>query len=214
MPRRAGPETGGCSRDGVSGRAVSAHVTGTAGGSRSNDSFIRPGQASWRRRSGDRAEFRCGGEGDQRDESSGCRKVTDLGQHAPLNSQVSVNEHPRRRRPSHSATDDRCYGGPRRDECPGRLIQPPRVQPRPGRAMLPATISCQNPRAHTRPLTSESTTPGSASVEVSPKSWTSPSAILRKMRRMILPDRVFGSPSVNWIFAGVAGAASDRWVFC
>ena len=58
----------------------------------------------------------------------------------------------------------------------------------PRRALSLATISSQNPRAQTRPLTSESTTPGSASVEVSPKSWTSPSAILRKMRRMILPN--------------------------
>ena len=66
MPRRASPATGGCSGDGVSRRAVSAHVIGTAGGNRNNDSFVRPGQASWPRRPGDQAEFQCGVEGDAR----------------------------------------------------------------------------------------------------------------------------------------------------
>src|SRR3546814_20642374 len=43
-----------------------------------------------------------------------------------------------------------------------------------------------------RCFTSESTTPGSASVLVSP-SWSGAfSAILRRMRRMILPERVLG----------------------
>ena len=50
----------------VSRRAVSAHVIGTAGGNRNNDSFVRPGQASWPRRPGDQAEFQCGVEGDDR----------------------------------------------------------------------------------------------------------------------------------------------------
>src|SRR5690606_41159415 len=42
-----------------------------------------------------------------------------------------------------------------------------------------------------------STTPGSASVEVSPRLLVSPAAILRKIRRIILPERVFGSESVQ-----------------
>ena len=44
-----------------------------------------------------------------------------------------------------------------------------------------------------------STTVGSASVEVSPSASISLAAILRRMRRMILPDRVFGSPGAHWI---------------
>jgi hypothetical protein len=45
--------------------------------------------------------------------------------------------------------------------------------------------------------TSDSTTDGSARVEVSP-SWSGAfSAILRRMRRMILPLRVFGSPGAH-----------------
>jgi len=46
--------------------------------------------------------------------------------------------------------------------------------------------------------TSSSTTPGSASVDVSPSAPNSPSAILRRMRRMILPERVYGSPGANF----------------
>lgn len=45
--------------------------------------------------------------------------------------------------------------------------------------------------------TISSTTNGSNSVDVSPKFETSPSAILRKMRRMIFPERVFGKPDTN-----------------
>ena len=65
----------------MSGRAVSAHVIGTAGGSRSNDPFVRPGQASRPRRSGNRADLRCRADGGQTDESSRCRRMTNLGQH-------------------------------------------------------------------------------------------------------------------------------------
>ena len=54
------------------------------------------------------------------------------------------------------------------------------------------------------PSTSESTTPGSASVEVSPRSEISPSAILRRTRLIILPERVLGSAGVNWILSGEA----------
>ena len=45
--------------------------------------------------------------------------------------------------------------------------------------------------------TISSTTNGSSNVEVSPKLVISPSAILRKIRRMILPERVFGKPETN-----------------
>ena len=48
------------------------------------------------------------------------------------------------------------------------------------------------------------TTVGSASVEVSPSVPNSPSAILRRIRRMILPERVFGRPGANWTASGEA----------
>jgi hypothetical protein len=80
-PRRASPETWGCSGDSVSGKAVSAHVIGTAGGSRSNDPFVRPGQASRPRRAGDRADLRGRADGDQTVGSSRCSRMTNLGQH-------------------------------------------------------------------------------------------------------------------------------------
>src|ERR1017187_7078031 len=47
------------------------------------------------------------------------------------------------------------------------------------------------------PFTSASTTCGSARVDVSPIWSTAFSAILRKMRRMILPERVLGRPVAN-----------------
>src|SRR5258708_3403888 len=46
-------------------------------------------------------------------------------------------------------------------------------------------------------FTRSSTTVGSASVEVSPRLPDSSSAILRRIRRMILPERVFGRPGAN-----------------
>src|SRR6266513_2085352 len=52
--------------------------------------------------------------------------------------------------------------------------------------------------------TRSSTTPGSASVEVSPRLPYSSSAILRRMRRMILPERVFGRLGANWMRSGEA----------
>ena len=55
-----------------------------------------------------------------------------------------------------------------------------------------------------RLLTRSSTTAGSASVEVSPRLAKSSSAILRRMRRMILPERVLGRPGENWIRSGEA----------
>src|SRR5215212_1667967 len=48
-----------------------------------------------------------------------------------------------------------------------------------------------------RLFTRSSTTAGSASVLVSPKLPNSSSAILRRMRRMILPERVLGSDGAN-----------------
>ena len=61
-----------------------------------------------------------------------------------------------------------------------------------------------DPDYPTRFLTSSSTTAGSASVEMSPRLSMSCAAILRKIRRMILPERVFGSAGANWIKSGVA----------
>src|SRR6185437_12381846 len=52
--------------------------------------------------------------------------------------------------------------------------------------------------------TKSSTTEGSARVEMSPRLDMSPSAILRRMRRMILPERVLGKPGANWITSGLA----------
>jgi hypothetical protein len=51
-----------------------------------------------------------------------------------------------------------------------------------------------------------STMPGSAKVDVSPSWSNSPEAILRRMRRMILPLRVFGSPGAQWMTSGAANA--------
>ena len=48
-----------------------------------------------------------------------------------------------------------------------------------------------------RPATSASTTAGSARVVMSPIAPASFSAILRRIRRMILPERVLGSPGAN-----------------
>src|SRR5579859_17488 len=56
----------------------------------------------------------------------------------------------------------------------------------------------------TRLSTSSVTTAGSASVEVSPRLSVSFAAILRRMRRMILPLRVFGSAGAHWIASGEA----------
>ncbi len=50
-----------------------------------------------------------------------------------------------------------------------------------------------------RPSMIFATTPGSASVVMSPSSVVLPSAILRRMRRMILPERVFGRPATIWM---------------
>src|SRR5450631_420781 len=49
-----------------------------------------------------------------------------------------------------------------------------------------------------------STTLGSASVDISPNWSDSSAAILRRIRRMIFPERVFGSPGAHWMTSGVA----------
>src|SRR5262249_9109881 len=53
-------------------------------------------------------------------------------------------------------------------------------------------------------FTRSSTTAGSASVDVSPRLLKSFSTILRRMRRMILPERVLGRPGAHWMTSGVA----------
>src|SRR5262249_41203580 len=55
-----------------------------------------------------------------------------------------------------------------------------------------------------RLLTRSSTTAGSASVDVSPRLPYSSSAILRRILRMILPERVLGRLGANWIRSGEA----------
>src|SRR3990167_505180 len=50
------------------------------------------------------------------------------------------------------------------------------------------------------------TTAGSARVVVSPRFSSSLAAILRRMRRMILPERVLGRPGAHWIRSGRAMA--------
>src|SRR5438874_770948 len=65
---------------------------------------------------------------------------------------------------------------------------------------------CGDCEPHWRPASKASTTLGSASVEVSPRPEVAPSAILRRIRRMILPERVLGSAGVKWTLSGAANA--------
>jgi hypothetical protein len=58
------------------------------------------------------------------------------------------------------------------------------------------------------------TTPGSASVDTSPSEPSSFSATLRRMRRMILPERVLGRPGANWIRSGEAMAPISFLTHC
>src|SRR5436309_2701200 len=55
-----------------------------------------------------------------------------------------------------------------------------------------------------RLFTRSSTTLGSARVDVSPRFSKESSAILRRMRRMIFPDRVLGRFGANWMRSGEA----------
>lgn len=48
-------------------------------------------------------------------------------------------------------------------------------------------------------------TDSSANVEVSPK-LESPTAILRNIRLIIFPDRVFGNAGASWMTSGMANA--------
>ena len=68
-------------------------------------------------------------------------------------------------------------------------------------------FSSHLPASFMAPSLSSATIPGSASVEISPSSAMAIagfSASLRKIRRMIFPERVFGKPSENCIASGVA----------
>ena len=65
-----------------------------------------------------------------------------------------------------------------------------------------------------RLLTRSSTTAGSASVDVSPRLPYSSSAILRKIRRMILPDRVFFRLHVRVARAILAPQVTNTWIVC
>ena len=49
-----------------------------------------------------------------------------------------------------------------------------------------------------------STTSGFSKVLISPKLEVSLLAILRRIRRIILPERVLGNPDVNWILSSFA----------
>ena len=86
--------------------------------------------------------------------------------------------------------------------CAGRWIGRSPVVARgvPARDRAAAQPPCRFMRFAIR----SSTTAGSARVEVSPSAPKSFSAILRRMRRMILPDRVLGRPGANWIRSGLA----------
>ena len=72
-----------------------------------------------------------------------------------------------------------------------------------GRCVMRCSVHALIPRFIRFSIRS-STTDGSARVEVSPRAPKSFSAILRRMRRMILPERVFGRPGAHWIRSGVA----------
>jgi hypothetical protein len=61
------------------------------------------------------------------------------------------------------------------------------------RAYKPLRLSISSP-----------TTAGSASVLVSPKESNSLAATLRRIRRMILPERVLGRPGAHWMTSGLA----------
>src|SRR5262249_4930677 len=60
------------------------------------------------------------------------------------------------------------------------------------------------PPSLARSFTRSSSAAGAARVEVSPRLLKSFSAILRRMRRMILPERVLGRPGAHWMTSGVA----------
>ena len=75
----------------------------------------------------------------------------------------------------------------------GLLDQTTIQKARPWKAALLYSVFCSlSPDYPARLRISSSTTFGSASVEVSPKFSMSFAAILRRMRRMILPERVLG----------------------
>src|SRR5690554_8193824 len=74
----------------------------------------------------------------------------------------------------------------------------------------PPVVHCLLDYLLSRSAISCSTTPGSAKVDVSPKPSISLAAILRRMRRMILPERVLGRLGAHWIISGLAIAPISR----
>ena len=66
-----------------------------------------------------------------------------------------------------------------------------------GGSSFPAATAGRVGYSFCRFLTRSSTTAGSANVVVSPRFSSSFAAILRRMRRMILPERVFGNPGAH-----------------
>src|ERR1700730_9014269 len=73
------------------------------------------------------------------------------------------------------------------------------------------TRACATHLGRARSWISCSTTLGSDRVDMSPNWPCSPAAILRRIRRMIFPERVFGSAGAHWMASGVAiGLISRR----
>src|SRR5690606_15518710 len=85
-----------------------------------------------------------------------------------------------------------------------RLVRAARLQADLSPRRKPAARAPASYPAGLRCLTRSSTTAGSASVDVSPRFSKSFAAILRRMRRMILPERVFGRPGAHCTKSGVA----------
>ena len=100
---------------------------------------------------------------------------------------------------------------------PGRRAQPRGPRGRAAAARARRGHARRGLKPHLRPVLCSwirrSTTSGSASVVRSPRPSYSDDAILRRMRRMILPLRVFGRPDATWITSGAA-KAPIAWRTC
>jgi pyruvate/2-oxoglutarate dehydrogenase complex dihydrolipoamide dehydrogenase (E3) component len=117
---------------------------------------------------------------------------------------------PRRRNPGRRRRRDRAFAA-RRHVCrravrigPARHAHPPdreRADPhRARRAAAGGLIGWTAARQRIMRFSTRSvTTAGSARVDVSPSWSASLAAILRRMRRMILPERVLGRPGAHWM---------------
>jgi hypothetical protein len=95
---------------------------------------------------------------------------------------------------------DQIPASPELDAGRPRMIQTGGLSPRLKRRPSTLAIAVQLRAAYGLALRfsiRSSTTLGSARVEVSPRLPNSLSAILRRMRRMIFPERVFGRPGAN-----------------